>query len=185
MTLSALGIFSAAGAGVGGTYELISSTILGSSQPSVTFSNLADFSSTYKHLQIRAVTRSNTSGGAGPMEVRLNGDTGANYAWHRLGGYGSNPVQSGASTSATFMGVGLVPYSDAPANAFAGSIIDILDAYSTTKNKTARSLAGLPNVIELRSGAWFNTASITSIQLKPDGSETFAIGCRFSLYGIR
>ena len=179
------GVLSAAGAGgVAGTYELIETQILGSSQSSITFSNLGTYSSTYKHLQIRAVTRSNTAGGLGPMEVRLNGDSGTNYAWHRLGGYGS-VVQSGAGTSATFMAIGLVPYNDQTANSFAASVLDILDPYSTSKNTTVRSLAGMPNTIELRSGAWFNTASVTSVLLKPDSSNTFAIGSRFSIYGIR
>jgi hypothetical protein len=52
-----LGILSAAGAGggVAGDYELISSEILGTTAASVTFSSLGDYSSTYKHLQIRAV----------------------------------------------------------------------------------------------------------------------------------
>jgi hypothetical protein len=179
-----LGFLAGSGA-VASDYELIETQILGSSTPSITFSNLGTYSSTYKHLQIRAVTRSNTSGGAGAMQVRLNGDTGANYAWHRLGGYGSNPVQSGAGTSQTFMGIGFIVYSDQPANVFGASVLDILDPYSTTKNKTVRSFAGVPNTIELRSGAWFNTNSVTSVLIKPDGSETFAIGSRFSLYGIK
>jgi hypothetical protein len=75
------------------------------------------------------------------------------------------------------------------ANSFGAAVLDVLDPYSTTKNKTLRCLqgvrAGTGPAIELRSGFWNNTASITSIVFTPETSGSFVSGSRFSLYGIR
>jgi hypothetical protein len=184
MTLSALGIFSAAGAGgaVAGDYELIQTQILTSSEASVTFSNLGNFASTYKHLQIRAVVRSSSS--FDNFFMRFNSDTGSNYAHHRLIGNGSTVTSTGSS-SQTSMAVGVLSDSGT-ANVFSPNVIDILDAYSTTKNKTFRSLYGdtVSPTIRLNSGFWINTASLTTINFTA-GALNFATGSRFSLYGIR
>ena len=187
MTLSALGIFSAAGAGGGvslSDYELISSTILGSSTPSVTFSSLGDYASTYKHLQLRMTTRQDSNSNA--LQFRFNGDSGSNYRLHRLYGNGSS-VGSGTDT-----GTSLYTYTAAAsgdtANVFSANVVDFLDAYSSTKNKTMRMLAtngvGIYREISLLSGLWLNTASLTSIQLLP-ATSNFIAGSRFSLYGLK
>jgi hypothetical protein len=39
------------------TYELITSTILTSNEPSVTFESLNEYASEYKHLQLRMITK--------------------------------------------------------------------------------------------------------------------------------
>jgi hypothetical protein len=84
--------------------------------------------------------------------------------------------------------IGLIPTANQAANAFGGSVIDILDPYSTTKNKTVRSLQGVAgatnNAIELRSGFRNNTESTTSISLTAI-SDNYVVGSRFSLYGIK
>ena len=184
MNLSALGIFSAAGAGGQvGTYELIQTQILGSNQASVTFSNLGDYASTYKHLQIRSVAKSGSSNSA--IHLYFNADEATNYNWHTLVGTGS-AVESGAATS--FAGIFIAGLPPSSVTGFNGSVCDILDAYSTTKNTTIRSLAG--NVegeirgVAIYSGAWRNTAAISSIKLG-SGGGILAANSRFSLYGIR
>jgi hypothetical protein len=182
-----LGILAAAGGGgaVASDYELIASEILGSAQSSVTFSSLGDYSSTYKHLQIRATVKVNVSSGIGNLCMRLNGDTGNNYAWHYLRGNGST-VGSDNTTSTNFMEVGLVPYGNQADNAFYASVIDLLDPYAA-KNKTLRALYGGhtgTNLVGLGSGLWVNTASLTSAQLFPI-TESFVAGSRFSLYGVK
>jgi hypothetical protein len=184
-----LGILSAAGAAVGevGTYELISSTILGGTAASVTFSNLGDYSSTYKHLQIRQTARSADNAETGVTVVRFNGDTGSNYNYHRLLGEGSS-VLSQAATNATFVFAGGNAGNTTTANAFGAGVIDILDAFSTTKNRTVRTLSGISvsgmTLVSIQSGAWRNTNSITSITALAN-TGTLAAGSRFSLYGIK
>jgi hypothetical protein len=181
--------FLAGSGGVEGDYELIASEILGASQASVTFSSLGTYSSTYKHLQIRAVAR-DTSVGTGTDEynVVLNGDTGSNYASHRLAGFGSS-VSSSAFTSQQWIRAGWVSRNGNSTGIFSPVVIDITDAFSSTKNTTTRAFngnasAGPSQEIVLFSGLWNNTASITSILLRPDNG-IFLTGSRFSLYGIK
>jgi hypothetical protein len=187
MTLSALGIFSAAGAGGVvslSDYELIETQILGSNTSTVTFSSLGTYSSTYKHLQVRLVARGARSASDDGVSMRLNADTGANYSMHFLFGNGSS-VQSFAQTSQTGIYIGNIMAGSSTANRFTPKVIDILDAYSASKNKTTRTLGeGENNIIALSSGAWYNTASVTSISVI-DTNGDFVSGSRFSLYGIK
>ena len=186
------GILSAAGAGgavAGGDYELIETTILGSDTSSVTFSSLATYASTYKHLQIRYASRSaRTDNANDSLAVRLNADTGTNYARHGLLGY-LGAVLSSASTSASRMDMGWQTTNSQSANIFGSGVIDLLDTYSTSKNTTLRGLSGTSGtepIIILNSGVWLNTASLTSITLFAGFSGlNLVAGSRFSLYGIR
>ena len=176
------GILSAAGVVIddGATYELISTSILGSAAASVTFSGLGDYSSTYKHLQIRASVRGSTINN---LSLRMNGSTGSNYRSHVLFGDGSSAGSFDyASTDKIYLG-----NATSAANQFVGLVIDILDPYSTTKNTTTRTLygsAGNPNVVQLMSGLFVNTASITSLQIAHI-SANLEVDSRFSIYGIK
>jgi hypothetical protein len=185
MALFPLGILSAAGAGGGAAasdYELIESFILSSNQASIVFSNLGNFSSTYKHLQIRAVLRNTTASNAG--QVRLNGDTGANYTYHDLAGSGTGVGSAGAANETQHLFYGVTGSSQSTGN-FGVAVIDILDSFSTTKNKTIRTFAGSTqaNRIGLNSAVWRNTNSITSINVF--SPSTFLTGSRVSLYGVK
>jgi hypothetical protein len=183
MALFPLGILSAAGAGAE-TYELISTTVLGGTAASVTFSSLGDYSSIYKHLEVRLVARSSRADSADAVIIRLNGDTGSNYAYHRLIGEGSG-VFSGGATSTSSPQIGAVTASLDPANSFGSMVISILDTYSTTKNKTMRSLNGATGIlVGLYSALHISTSATSSVQLLPS-SGNFVTGSRFSLYGIR
>jgi hypothetical protein len=187
------GVLSAAGAGgVAGDYELIASEILTASQASITFSNLGDYSSTYKHLQIRFVGRTvRTDLGRESVSLRFNGVSTTSYRNHELIGTGS-AVQSAASAGANRCAVASVSTNLDASNIFGLSVIDILDAYSSTKNKTVRSLAGrigssavaAPVSILFFSSLFDSTASTTSLELFGDVSN-FVAGSRFSLYGIK
>ena len=185
-----LGILSAAGAGgvAAGTYELIESQILTGTQASITFSNLGTYSSTYKHLQLRYVGRTSYAGNGESMYFRFNGDTGNNYSHHRLYGTGSG-VSAVATSATSYINVGFIA-SGTGSSTFASGVVDILDTYSTTKNKTTRSLNGVhittgAHLVSFGSGARYNTASITSIELFTETASNFVSGSRFSLYGIR
>jgi len=177
-----LGLLGAMGARIG-DFELIASTILTSNEPSITFSSLGDYSSTYKHLQIRLSANCTTS--PANQFIRLNGDSGNNYHWHYLEATGSVVNSGGSGGLVSFLGWGVT---NGDSNNFTGSVIDILDPFSTTKNTTVRAFTGSaranPNWLGLYSGAWFNTASLTSIGIG-FGTQNLLTGSRFSLYGIR
>jgi hypothetical protein len=191
MTLSALGIFSAAGAGgvvAASDYELIQTTILGSSQASIVFSSLGTYSSTYKHLQIRGAAKTTgTTYDNGYLTLSYNGDTtDTGYRNHFLTGNGSS-VPSGTETSLPRY-IGNVPSSRTDVLLrFGPLVIDVLDAYSTTKNKTSRIAMGYDapdgKYIFLNSLFKNNTASITSLTIA--ASNNLAEGTRLSLYGVK
>ena len=178
------------------SYESITTTTLGSSQQTITFSSIP---STYKHLQIRCFAKGTGSAGEDRFsaEMRFNGDTSSNYASHVLGGNGSAAFAA-SSTSATRIitaGRSWIPDSWSGYDYMWGvAIMDILDYGSTTKAKTLRTLAGYNsnttgttgNNINLTSGLWFKTPeAITSIDIICDQGQSFISGSTFALYGIR
>jgi hypothetical protein len=182
------GVLSAAGAG-GKTYELIESAILSTTTSSVTFSSLATYASTYKHLQVRIVARTDNADTNDAIGMRFNADSGANYDFHQLVGNGTS-VTSSALINITRSGYGVGAGATAGASIFGSSVLDILDVYAA-KNKTVRTLGGLfvaadaARVIFLRSTAWRNTSSVTSLTFNPVTGSNFVAGTRISLYGIR
>lgn len=184
MSLLLLGILNsqAAGAGGAGAYDLLETEILTSAASSVTFTGLDTLAAGYQHLQIRAVsTRSLVSGSSFFGLMRLNGDTGANYATHRLSGDGTS-VTSTSAVSDTRM---LIFRAGATLGNWPSNVIDILDFANTSKNTTCRSMTGYaPGGVHLSSGAWFNTDAVTSIELS-NASGAFQTGSRFSIYGVR
>ena len=165
--------------------DILAEEVLTSSQASVTFSSLDTLAAGYQHLQIRYVAgNTNVATDFDNVIMRFNSDAGANYAHHRLWGTGS--VNSYASSSQTQMLGGLV--SRGSSTAFAANVIDILDAFETTKNKTIRVLTGgtnsSQNVIGLNSGLWISTSAVTTILLS-NFENTFRVGSRFTLIGLK
>jgi len=179
-----LGILAASGAGVASDYELIESTILTSAAASVTFSSLGTYSSTYRHLQVRWVAKATTAF-TPQVNLRFNGSA-TGYADHRLLGTGTSVTSSGSFSNAEIRLPSALS-DTAVVNAFTGGVLEILDSFSTTKNKTIRTLYGQRDgreSINLISGLWANTSSTTSLSFTAV-SNNFAIGTRFSLYGIK
>jgi hypothetical protein len=169
-----------------GDYELIESAILTSSQASITFSGLGSYASTYKHLQVRITARGTQAQIFGQANLRFNGDSGSNYAEHRLRGTGS-AVQSTGGGSTSFIGLDQVTGSTSATGSFGAFVVDILDFSSSTKNTTVRALTGSlnDNQVSFRSGLYNNTAAITEIFIGAGSADNFVAGSRFSLYGIR
>jgi hypothetical protein len=164
-----------------GSMDAISAITLSSAQSTITFSNIPQ---TYSHLQIRAISRSTTTGESGM--ITFNGDTAANYQRHYLYGSGATAV-SGAGTSASNIDIMYINSSATTANTFAVNILDILDYSNTSKYKTVRLLAGADfngsGNVGLYSGAWRSTSAITSITITP--SSSIAQYSSFALYGIK
>lgn len=164
-----------------GAYDSIA-TYNPTSVSTVTFSSIP---STYTHLQLRVLARTATSA-SDFIAIRFNGDGGSNYGFHRLFGDGAS-AGAGSSTPDTVIAWNVADGGDA-ANVFNACVFDILDYANTNKFKTARFLEGHDfngsGVVELRSGAWRNTAAITSIEVFTFGPN-FATGSSIALYGIK
>jgi len=186
MTLSALGIFSAAGAGgvFSSDYELIQTQIVsGSSTTAVTF-DVSSFASTYKHLQVRFTAR-DTYNYAGGLVLRGTfNSSGSGYAWHQLNGTGST-ITAASGINQSYLRAGIYAGGGFTSGHFAGGVIDILDFASTSKNKHLTSLCGSDGVtVYWMSGLWQNTNAITSFTLTCDVTA-FTAGTRFSIYGSK
>ncbi len=144
---------------------------------SVTFAGIPQ---TYSHLQIRMSTKDNT--GLASQSIRINGDSGSNYAWHRLYGEGSTAnASAGTSDNKAIIGI-----SDAQ---FGSGIMDFLDYKDVNKYKTVKSLSGFDNNgsgwVGLWSGLWMNTNAITSIQIMTGLlSQSWTEYSTFTLYGV-
>jgi len=189
-----LGIWASAQQGALQTaFDSIATVTVGAGgQSTISFTSIP---TTYTHLQIRAMSRTNYSGTTGGIEnfIRVgNGsvDSGSNYAWHELGGNGST-VRSSASTSQTRSVIGYSPRSGDLSNTFGVYVCDILDYANTNKYKTFRSLAGhnmntnSDGDIELFSGLWMSTSAINTIELSTLASTNFTQYSSFALYGIK
>ena len=184
-----LGFWAASGGGAAGVpaFDLLEQRVLDSAESSVTFSSLSTYAADYQHLQIRAVVRSNSTGGTSSTLI-FNSDSSASYSIHTLHGNGS-AVDSDGYTSITYAAPFInIAIATSPSNAYRAGIIDILDPFETTKNTTLRVLEGGPagtgSEIRLNSGAYLKTDAVGSVTIGLE-SSTYTIGSRFSLYGIK
>ena len=171
-----------------GVFESIATTTLSSSTASVTFGSIPQ---TYKHLQIRGIARTDRASTFDGGYVQFNSDTTlSNYTLHILSGTGSAATSEGYSTAS---GAGLqTPTTGGNtilANTFGSFVMDILDYANTNKYKTIRSIGGFEDNtnarIQLLSGAWLNTAAITSITLDVIQGTNYKQYSSFALYGIK
>jgi hypothetical protein len=160
-----------------GAYDSIATVTLGSSASSINFTSIP---STYTHLQVRV---SHLSSAGANFYIRLNSDTGSNYAWHELVGDGTTVGSYNASSVA----LGYYAYSASGANPTV-AVIDFLDYKNTNKNKTVRALAGNDNNgsgrVTFTSSLWQSTSAVNAITIYPS-TGTFSQYSSFALYGIK
>lgn len=169
------------------SYESIQTVTVSGTQANI---DLTSIPGTYKHLQIRAILRSNRSGAPTDAQLRINGNTGANYMAHRLEGDGSAVYAAGGGgASSILINRNSLPSNESPSNIFAVYIIDILDYANTNKIKTVRVLSG--GDIQTRGGVTFisgalnTTDAITSVRFFEETAASFVTGSQVALYGIK
>ena len=167
-----------------GAYDSLATVTLSSSASSITFAGIP---SGYKHLQLRAMMLTSTSGVDAPY-LRYNGDTGSNYTLHTLLGEG---VAARAQGYANQSSINIGGFWNGTVGSFPSvSVIDVLDYASVNKYKTTRTLTGQDNnstlgSVGIGSGLWQSTSAINSITIFNSGSTTFSQYSSFALYGIR
>ena len=169
-----------------GAYDSIATTTLATATASVTFSSIP---STYTHLQIRAIGRSNRAATGEFIKLTMNSDTGSNYADHSLNAGGGGNVFGDAATSAAFIRVNRFTGANANANVFGVFVLDLLDYANTSKYKTIRELGGADNNgdgdIFFNSGLWQSTSAVNTLTFTVGGGTAFSQYTQFALYGIK
>lgn len=180
------GLFSFPTAPVTNSYESISTVTVGAGGTgTITFSSIP---STFKHLQVRGIARTNNGGGEDYLIFRQNGISGTSYAVHQITGNGST-VNAASATSNPETYPGHYPGSTSGASIFGTIIIDMLDYADTNKYKTIRSLGGYDNNgagrLGLYSGLFMDTTAISSFTLSPAAGSLFTQYSQFALYGIK
>lgn len=172
---------------VAGDYESIATVSVGAGgTSSVTFS-LSGVTG-YKHLQVRALVKSNTNGVL-YMNYTFNGVGGTSYSSHYLYGNGSTAgANAGNGASASSMYLDEFPQSTVT-NTFGVCVLDILDYSNTNKFKTTRYIGGADKNgsggVGVSSGLFMSTNAITSIQFTPQSSAGIGQYSHFALYGIK
>ena len=173
-----------------GDYESIATVLVGSAGAStVTFSNIPQ---TYKHLQVRLLTKESGTGTGGPNIVAsLNSDTThTNYRSHYLTGDGAAAAAGSVQAGGYYCLVGNTATSNAGYTSMFGvMVLDVLDYANTSKYKTLRALWGHDRngsgEVGIDSSVWMNTAATTSISFSIAGGTNFVQHSHFALYGIR
>lgn len=172
-----LGILASAG-GAASDYELIATSFGTGSSGTVTFGTIP---AGYKHLQLRFAAI--VTSGNPYMGIRFNGDSGSTYAYHYVLGTGSgSALGNGAANQTSAINLGFS--SGLSTTIPTSGVVDVLDAFSTNKNKTVRTLNGNSNELVFGSGVWINTNAVTSVSAFVSGGS-FSTSTRFSLYGLK
>ena len=183
-----------------GSFESIA-TVTGTTSQTITFS---DIPQTFTHLQIRAIARTVVSGylfSGYTMRVgNGSADSSSNYAYHRFYTSGNGTISSDGAASYSALGDFFFTASNALANNFAITIVDILDYRNTNKFKTTKHLTAFDNndsgdagftnnaraAMSYGSGLWRSTLAIDTISLILGGSGTTNnANSHFALYGIK
>ena len=182
-----LGIWaSAQTAALQSSYESIATVTVGAGgAASVTFSSIP---STYQHLQIRALVRSNRAAAADTIYWRFNSDSGTNYTLHSLYGNGTS-VSPDAAANLSYGYYFDTTAASETSGIFSVGVIDILDYKDTNKFKTTRTLHGKDmngsGSIFLTSSLWRSTSAITSMTLQSQNGANISQYSSFALYGIK
>jgi hypothetical protein len=152
--------------------------------------------STYKHLQIRFIARSEYAETISAVGIQItSSNTNPSYE-HALFGDGSDAFVSGSNTYVSNGGILVrMAGNNATSGVYGVGVIDILDYTNTNKNKTIRGLSGLDNngsgQLNLNSKLFNTTSSIDQIKLNAiytsgsTGTTTFKQYTQFALYGIK
>lgn len=163
-------------------------TVSSGGSSSISFTSIP---STYEHLQLRGIGRTNRSANGDYSLISVNSDTStSNYTTHYLQGNGTSAA-AGAYVQ-SYGGALLNRWAAASdtSNVFGAAIVDILDYSNTNKYKTFRNIGAVDNndangQINLQSTLWLSTAAVTSLTITPGAGTSFNQYSHFALYGIK
>lgn len=174
---------------------LIQEQVLGSAASNITFSSIPN---TYRHLKLIALLASSRAANNDALLLRLNGDSGANYAANTEYTAGNTTGFAGGFVGAALTSLGAaqvcVPAANGTAHAPGVLEADFFYYANTTWWKSCKlTLCNLDSSLGLQSnvfseivlnGGWRNTAAINAIALTLNTGPNFIAGSIASLYGI-
>jgi hypothetical protein len=167
------------------SFESIQTVTLSGSQSSIEFTSIP---ATYKHLQIRQISRTSRAVSITYLKMEFNGSAGSDYSYHALIGDGST-TSTDRTTNDAFVTLLRSTGTSATSGIFGAMVIDILDYANTNKYKTTRTLGGADlngsGEIVFQSGLWRSTNAITSIKFTEATGANFVQYSSFALYGIK
>ena len=164
------------------SFDLLETRVLESDTSSITFSSLEAYAADYKHLQIRTSTRGTTAAASVSIDLVINNDNGANYSFSLI--EGTTPSGSIYRESGSTFFLAPTAAASTASNIFGSTVTDILDAFSTSKNKTIKTLGGWSGSAQIVTGHRRSLESTSSIQIKAR-TGNFVAGSRFSIYGVK
>lgn len=176
--------------------DLIQTTTVTTSTPSVTFSNLNSVASQYRHLRLVVLARAMTNSSGQSLTLEFNDSSAADYNAHSFYAFASTNVVANtwiyANTTSANAFIGGAEGQTAYPNIWQPNIYEFPNFSATDKTKFALSLNGASITNSLSTGAgsvawnnvmWNQTSAITSIKLSL--VSNFSSGTRFSLYGLK
>lgn len=160
------------------TYTPLANITLGSASGTVSFTSI---SSAYRDLVLVTNLLTNT---ACNVYLRPNNDSGTNYAYVNMGGFGSGGGYSG-NNDGGYAGLLTTAYSTPDATTWWTMKADVMDYSATDKHKTFLIRNGdAAEAVVAIAGRWKNTAAITSLIVTTGDANTFSAGSTMALYGI-
>jgi len=171
----------------GGFDALASVTVPSGGAASIVFNGIP---TGYKHLQIRALSRTTNSLQYSQVFFTVNDST--SYHRHLILSDGYNSPGAYGYTAQAYASLGYLAGNNAISNNFGMAILDILDYTNTGKYKTYRGTFGANNNSQSNpdtymgfvSGTYPSNNVVSKVTFSPE-SGSFAQYTQFALYGIK
>lgn len=164
------------------TEVAIATTTLGSAASSITFSSI---SSAYTDLRVVFSNVKISSSSSNVAYLRFNGDTGGNYSFTTVYGYGTGVASARGTSGDGYTGIQLNtgPVSTTVPQFYTADILSYQSSTFKTSLLTSSQDANGSGFVVREVGLWRSTAAITSLTLV-HSAVNFAAGTTATLYGI-
>lgn len=169
-------------------YESIATVTVGAGGAATI--NFTSIPSTYQHLQVRGLLRSNIAATGGEYVTgKINNDSGTNYSYQYFGGNGTVAYSGGGGSLANLNASQTALCANDLSNTFAINIWDFWDYSNTNKYKTVKILAGY-NASSIgtagqKTASWRSTSAINSLSFAPGSGTAWVQYSTLALYGIK
>lgn len=150
--------------------------------------NATGISAAYNHLWIVIQARSTKSAQSDGLNMRFNGDTGANYEFQDIYAAGNGSAAKALSTSQTTAISLVIPAASATTGMAGMYSMEVANYAGTSFWKNTVATSSGPggsdgHFTEITSSLWMSTAAISSLSIFANGGNLKA-GSRGTVYGV-